>query len=102
MLPGEADTAEDLDGGVTDRSQSPCESLGPQCRQMTLGGAAASAAHSAWTTPLRASSTVSYMSTHKCCTAWKLPMAWPNCLRTFAYSTARFITVWAAPSASAA
>ncbi len=42
------------------------------------------------------------MSTHRCWTAWKLPIGWSNCLRTFAYSTASFITASAAPRASAA
>ena len=36
---------------------------------------------------LRACSIATSMSTARCCSAWKLPIATPNCLRIFRYST---------------
>ena len=71
VLPGVADAAEHLDRGIADGGQPSGERLRPQRGQVPLRRllGVASAAHSAWITPLRASSTVSYMSTHKCWTA---------------------------------
>ncbi|MCY1308604.1 hypothetical protein D9M70_586230 [compost metagenome] len=49
----------------------------------------------------RASSQAMRMSTMRCCRAWKLPMAVPNCLRTLRYSSVISLTASIAPQASA-
>ena len=50
---------------------------------------------------LRACSTAISISAARCCNTWKLPMATPNCLRVFIYSTVVSCIAAMAPTASA-
>ena len=103
VLVGEADAAEHLDAGLGHGHRAveaghlgDVGGVGPLV--VVARRPAAATSHAAAVT----ASAVSSISAHRCLTAWKAPIFWPNCSRTLAYSTAVSRHQRATPAASAA
>ena len=84
VLPGEADAAEHLDAvlGRLDRGVERDRAGDRRGERVLVGiagrlGGVPRDARS----PIRPGSSI---SAHRCLIAWKLPIGWPNCSRTFA------------------